>query len=46
MADPGFVAVLKKLHLVVVDGKGEYARKAVETEIGRAKALIDTLGIK
>jgi tripartite-type tricarboxylate transporter receptor subunit TctC len=46
MADPGFVAVMKKLHMVVVDGTGEYARKAVETEIGRAKALIDTLGIK
>lgn len=46
MADPGFVAVMKKLHMVVVDGTGEYARKAVETEIGRAKTLIDTLGIK
>ena len=46
MADPGFVAVMKKLHMVVVDGTGEYARKAVETEIGRARTLIDTLGIK
>ena len=46
LTDPGFVAVMKKLRMVIVDGSGEYARKAVETEIGRAKALIDTLGIK
>ena len=46
LTDPGFVAVMKKLRMVIVDGSGEYARKAVETEIGRAKTLIDTLGIK
>lgn len=46
MADPGFLAVMKKLHMVVVEGDGAYARKAVESEISRAKALIDTLGLK
>ena len=46
MADPGFLAVMKKLHMVVVEGDGAYARKAVESEIGRARALIDTLGLK
>lgn len=46
LADPGFQGVMKKLHMVIVDGDGQYARKVVEAEMGRAKALIDTLGIK
>jgi tripartite-type tricarboxylate transporter receptor subunit TctC len=46
LADPGFQGVMKKLHMVVVDGSGEYARQAVEQEMARAKALIDTLGLK